>query len=373
MVKLTDSSGNINRDYLGFPLLLFLVVSLTAAFSPHVVSQAQPTQTTTVTETLSVSTGNVSVFSSFLTGTIYAEVTYTIQAQLTGPQYVVPGSTYNYSLTLQDAEVTVALTVKGQTFTASQPLPLGQQVSVPVPAGEVLIGIPGVNVNVVLTTTATANVGVKGDATASANTIQFHQEGTQTFSVTVNPNLSGGSNVTVTVPVTLNVEVVKLEFPIPELGSVNINQNLGTFTLSPTLRLSSEPLYRVEFVASGLGNGTPWSVTVDGNTYSSTNSTITVLLPYGTYSYSVGSTSFGYTPLNGSGSISVSHNDEVFKIQFVQESTTVPLNQEFVGPAPYQLQEQGNPALSGLASPKVIVLVALTAALAVVLYLLSKK
>ena len=77
--------------------------------------------------------------------------------------------------------------------------------------------------------------------------------------------------------------------------------------------------------------------------------------------------------MNGSGTISVSHNDEVFKIQFIQESTTAPPSQGFVGPAPYQLQEQGNPALGGLASPKVIVLAALTVALAVVLYLLFKK
>ena len=370
MVKLTDSSGSSNRDYLGFPLLLFLLVSLTAAFSPHVVSQAQPTQTTTVTETLSVSTGNVSVVSVPGLGNVYVEVTYTIQGQLSGPQYVVPGSTYNYSLTLQDAEVTVALTVAGQTFTASQSLPLGQQVSVPIPVSEAIFGIPGVNVNVIFTTTATANIDVNGDATANAQTIQFHHEGTQTFSVTVNPNLSGGSNVTVTVPVTLNIEVVGINFPV--FGNYNINQNLGTFKLSPTLRLSSEPLYRVMFVASGLGNNTPWSVTVDGNTYSSTNSTITILLPYGTYSYSVGSTSFGYTPLNGSGTISVSHNDEVFKVQFVQENTAPP-NQGFVSPGPYQFQEQGNPALSGLASPKVIVLVLLIAALAVVLYLLYKK
>ena len=51
----------------------------------------------------------------------------------------------------------------------------------------------------------------------------------------------------------------------------------------------------------------------------------------------------------------------------------MPPNQGFVGPGPYQFQEQGNPALSGLASPKVIVLIVLIAALAVVLYLLYKK
>ena len=370
MVKLTDSSGNSIRDFLCFPLLLFLLVSLATTLSPHIVSQAQLAQTTTVTETLNASTGNVSVISVPGLGNVYVEVTYTIQGQLTGPQYVIPGSTYSYGLTLQNAEVTVALTVAGQTFTASQSLPLGQQVSVPVPVSEAVFGIPGVNVNVIFTTTATANVDVNGDATASTQTVQFHREGTQTFSVTVNQDLSGGSNVTVTVPVTLNVELVGINFPV--FGNYDINQNLGTFTLSPTLRLSSEPLYRVEFVASGLGNNTPWSVTINGNTYSSTNNTITVLLPYGTYSYSVGSTSLNYTPLNGTGTISVDHNDEVFRIQFVQESTAPP-NQGFVSPGAYQFQEQGNPALSELASTKVIVLVLLIAALAVVLYLLYKK
>ena len=370
MVKFANRPNNTIKNFLGFPLLLLLLALLATIFSPHVVSYAQSVQATTVTETLSTSTGNLSVVSVPGLGTIYVEITYTIQGQLTGPSYVVPGSTYNYSLTLEDAEVTLAVTVAGQTFTASQSLPLGQQVTVPVPVGEALLGIPVGDVDVVLTTTATADVNVSGEATANAQTLQFPNEGTQTFSVTVDPNLSGDTNVTVTTPVTINIEIVKVS--IPGLVSYSLNQDIGAYGLSPALSLSSEPLYRVEFVASGIGNGVPWSVSVNGNTYTSTNSTITVLLPYGTYSYSVSSESFGYAPLNASGTVSVSHNDEVVRIQFVQESTTMP-SQGFVGPGAYQFQEQGNPALSGLASPKVIVLIVLIAALAVVLFLWLKK
>ena len=63
--------------------------------------------------------------------------------------------------------------------------------------------------------------------------------------------------------------------------------------------------YSVTFTGSGLPSGTSWSVTVNGITESSTNSTITFTLPNGNYSYSIILPS-GYSSVNGRGNISVS-------------------------------------------------------------------
>jgi len=62
--------------------------------------------------------------------------------------------------------------------------------------------------------------------------------------------------------------------------------------------------YTVTFTESGLPSGTSWSVTLNGNTESSTTNTITFSVPNGTYSYTIGSVS-GYTVSPSSGNITV--------------------------------------------------------------------
>ena len=87
----------------------------------------------------------------------------------------------------------------------------------------------------------------------------------------------------------------------PSSGSItvngaNVNQAI-TFTAIP---------YSVTFTESGLPSGTSWSATFNGNTQSSTTTTITFSnIIHGTYSYSIGAVS-GYTASPSSGSITVS-------------------------------------------------------------------
>jgi len=63
--------------------------------------------------------------------------------------------------------------------------------------------------------------------------------------------------------------------------------------------------YEVVFAQKGLPSGTPWSVTLNGQTESSTTSQMTFEEPAGTYSYSVGPVS-GYSSSPSSGSVTVS-------------------------------------------------------------------
>ncbi|MGC9193669.1 MAG: hypothetical protein ACP5FQ_07240, partial [Thermoplasmata archaeon] len=63
----------------------------------------------------------------------------------------------------------------------------------------------------------------------------------------------------------------------------------------------------VTFFESGLTSGTSWSVTLNGTTLSSTNSTITFHEPNGTYSYTIAPIS-GYRGNMYSGSITIDGN-----------------------------------------------------------------
>jgi len=64
-------------------------------------------------------------------------------------------------------------------------------------------------------------------------------------------------------------------------------------------------LYRVTFHETGLPSGTPWSVTLNGITESSTGASISFWDPNGTYAFTVGSVS-GYTPHPSLGAVLVS-------------------------------------------------------------------
>lgn len=57
----------------------------------------------------------------------------------------------------------------------------------------------------------------------------------------------------------------------------------------------------VEFVATGLPAGYPWSVTVDGNVTATHQSTLAVALPAGNYSFEV--TAYGYVPSPARGTL----------------------------------------------------------------------
>ena len=63
--------------------------------------------------------------------------------------------------------------------------------------------------------------------------------------------------------------------------------------------------YTVTFAESGLPSGTQWSVIAGSQLYNSTNSTISLSLPNGTYDYFLSSSSSAYAPANSSGHFTV--------------------------------------------------------------------
>ena len=82
--------------------------------------------------------------------------------------------------------------------------------------------------------------------------------------------------------------------PSPSSGSLSVNG-----TNSSIILVFKELRYSVIFSETGLQSGVSWSVTLDGITDSSTSSSITFIVPNGTYSYVIGSVA-GYTqPSNG--------------------------------------------------------------------------
>jgi len=109
-------------------------------------------------------------------------------------------------------------------------------------------------------------------------------------------------------------------------------ESVGSFTISGTNMNISVSFhlvtYEITFTESGLPSGTTWSVTLNGATESSTTDTITLSVPNGTYSYTIGSVS-GYTASNLNGSVTVSGNNIPVSITF--SSTSPPAKQPSSG------------------------------------------
>lgn len=262
--------------------------------------QALSPPQTSVSETLSFSTGSLSVGSIPTVGPVSLTLTYTIQATLSGPSAVLPGSSYTYYLSLSDPEVTVTVNINGQNYTASVPAPLGQQVSVPVYD----------YISVDVATSATAFIEVSGEASAGPQTLQFPSEGIKNFTVTVGPNLPGNGNVQVNAVVRLDLEITGVSIVIYNFNFGPIN--IGSVALKPTLQLTARRGYIVTFIEKGLPNGTPWDVAAGGSAQSSTSNEISLLLPYGTTSFTAWTSSPDYVAVNGTGGIDVVGNEVVY-------------------------------------------------------------
>ncbi|MFY9716578.1 MAG: thermopsin family protease [Thermoplasmata archaeon] len=84
---------------------------------------------------------------------------------------------------------------------------------------------------------------------------------------------------------------------LPYNGNLAVN---GASVTEPTL-LFSQVTYSVTFTESGLPGGTSWAVTLNGDTLSSTGTTIAFAEPNGTYAYHIDLVpGFGPTPSSGS-------------------------------------------------------------------------
>ena len=100
----------------------------------------------------------------------------------------------------------------------------------------------------------------------------------------------------------------------------------GSFTVNgapvPEAITFSKVTYTVTFTETGLLSGTTWYVNLtNGQSFSSTTSTMSFSEPNGTYSYTIGNVS-GYTASPSSGSITVSGSNATKTITFTVISTS---------------------------------------------------
>ena len=86
---------------------------------------------------------------------------------------------------------------------------------------------------------------------------------------------------------------------------------------------SSPTYYDITFTETGLPSGTSWYATLNGQTQSTTSSSITFSETSGTYSYSIGSVS-GYTVSPSSGSVSVGGSKSV-SVTYTAQPTNCPV------------------------------------------------
>lgn len=93
-------------------------------------------------------------------------------------------------------------------------------------------------------------------------------------------------------------------------GSLNLSGTSNVVTISFT------PItYGVTFHESGLANNTSWSVTLNGNTKTTTGTSLSFNVANGTYKYTIGSVS-GYTAAMASGSVSVKGGAKSEAVQY---------------------------------------------------------
>ncbi|MGP6293572.1 hypothetical protein [Caldiplasma sukawensis] len=99
-------------------------------------------------------------------------------------------------------------------------------------------------------------------------------------------------------------------------GTITVNGSSESFLIR-----FSQFSYSLTFVEKGLPSGTTWSVNINGENVTSSNSTITIYLINGTYSYQIVSIS-GYTASsNGTNSFNISGKPVNFEITFTKNFT----------------------------------------------------
>ena len=105
----------------------------------------------------------------------------------------------------------------------------------------------------------------------------------------------------------------------PWTGNITVN---GA-NLTQRITYVPSPLYSVTFNETGLPSGTPWSVSLNGVTKTSTSLTLTFLEPNGTYPFTVGLIS-GYTASPSSGAVVESGGTWAQNITFTKVSSGPP-------------------------------------------------
>ncbi|MCI4373092.1 MAG: hypothetical protein L3K02_05560, partial [Thermoplasmata archaeon] len=162
-----------------------------------------------------------------------------------------------------------------------------------------------------------------------------------TYPVTFTENgLPGGTNWSVTLGGTRLTSVTNTITTVEPNGTYPyVIGGIGGWTTSPyrgSVTVDITPvqltvnwtrvLYQVTFHESGLPSGTPWSVDLGGTNFSSSTTSIKVMEPNGTYSYTVRGVP-GYTPDTYSGSVTVKGSTPFVPISWAQNVFSVWFNE----------------------------------------------
>lgn len=155
--------------------------------------------------------------------------------------------------------------------------------------------------------------------------ITFKESGlpaSTTWSVTLNGTTESSNTSTITFlrgngTYSFTVPPVGNFNATPSSGSVVVNGNNVTVNIF----FKSTEKYPITFTEVGLPAGTVWSVTLNGTTLSSSNSTIVFNMLNGTYSYKVNNASGGsgiqYAPKNSTGTVLVSGSAVKVNVVFI--------------------------------------------------------
>jgi len=129
----------------------------------------------------------------------------------------------------------------------------------------------------------------------------------------------------------LSLNLSGYNFTAPQAGEYGFgngasgatNENIGYIYLVVNSK-SIPPSYTIAFNERGLTYGTPWSVTLNGTTESSTTNTITFSEPNGTYTFEVSNVS-GYTSAPSSGTVNINGKNEEINIIYTPVPKAVAL------------------------------------------------
>ncbi|MGC8580680.1 MAG: hypothetical protein ACP5MB_11605, partial [bacterium] len=137
--------------------------------------------------------------------------------------------------------------------------------------------------------------------------------------------LNGTARSSNTSSITFEVPAGTYAFSVGSVSGYSVSPSSGTLTVSSSTsqEITFSQLKAVTFTESGLPTGASWSVTLNGVTKTSTNSTITFMVPPGNYTYTISYPS-GYKASQSTGTVSVSASSAPAPIAVIYTAVTTP-------------------------------------------------
>ncbi|MGC8580018.1 MAG: right-handed parallel beta-helix repeat-containing protein, partial [bacterium] len=131
-------------------------------------------------------------------------------------------------------------------------------------------------------------------------------------------SLNGTNKTSSTSTIIFNEPDGEYYFTVGKVSGYNSTPSSGYITVSGSnvyQKVEFGKLYSITFTETGLKAGTPWSVTLNGSTESSTTTSITFYVTAGTYTYTINSVN-GYTVFPQSGTLNVVNSNIIKSVVF---------------------------------------------------------